>query len=121
MDLDLKWETDDRLVAAFSGEIGWDARDELVPAITEAVDGKIGSDGVPKIIIDLENVDFVNSAGIGALFQLIKDFEPRKGKIVMANLPLAIVQLFNTVGLNRFVPFADSMEEARRKVESDES
>ena len=109
MDIQLTWEDERRLLITCSGDIGWDDRDELVKKIRNAV----GEKQEPHLVMDLEAVDFVNSAGLGALIQVLKFLGEREGKLVMAKVPPNLLNLFTTVRFDRLIHFADTLEEAR--------
>lgn len=110
MELQLGWDGDDRLDLTCSGEIGWDAAELLSRRISEALEGR----PKPQVLMDIEDVDFITSAGIGALLQLRKCVSDRGGRIVIACASPMIAQLFTTVGLDRYMPLAASVEAGRR-------
>jgi anti-anti-sigma factor len=109
MELQLRWD-EGMLLLNCAGEIGWDGVDVLVRRTGEALDGH----EQPQVLIDLEAVDFITSAGIGALLQLRKLIADRGGRGVLVGAAPMISQLFATVGLNRHVPVAETMAQARR-------
>ena len=109
MDMQLEKEGENRLLLTCSGDIGWEDRDLLVETIREALEAA----GPPQILMDIESVSFVNSAGIGALFQLTEMVRERNGRLVMAKVPPSLDKLFRTVGLNRLVPLVETAAEAR--------
>ena len=113
MKMQLTWDNDRRAVLTCSGDIGFDDRDDLPRKIEEA----IGVRSNPQVIFNLEAVDFVNSAGLGALLitrQLILD---RKGQLILANVPPKITELFSTTGLDRLMDMAETLSRAREMLD----
>lgn len=109
MKLEATWDQPDRLLLTFDGTIDWTARDRLHHDVGELLEGKPD----PQVLIDMEAVDFVNSAGIGALLQVAQLVESRGGRIAMACLPPKLQQLFEAVGLERAIPMHETLEAAR--------
>lgn len=105
----LTWEDDDRLVITCTGRIGFDDRESLPRTVADA----IGSRPAPQLILDVESVEFVDSAGVGALLVVGKSVAERGGKLVMANVPPHLTELFTTVGLDRLFHLTDTLAEAR--------
>lgn len=108
MKVQFVWEDSDRLIVTCSGELGWDAQDELVKRVTEAVAGRR-----PHVVIDLEAVEVITSAGLGSILQIRKRVGEQDGRLVLACASPQISQLFTTVGLDRHIQMADTLESAR--------
>lgn len=109
MKVQLTWEDDSRLVLTCSGEIDWDAQEELVKRTAEAVGGRER----PQVLIDLESVRLITSAGLGSILQLRKLVDERGGRLALACAPPVIAQLFRTVGLDRHIPMVATLEQGR--------
>jgi anti-anti-sigma factor len=103
------WEHGRRLVVSCSGNIDWEDRDHLLSRIRDA----LGEKDAPQVLMDMEQVDFVNSAGIGAVLQVARAVQDRGGRLIMASVPPHLLELFHTVGLPRLVEFEDTMASAR--------
>jgi anti-anti-sigma factor len=113
MDVQLEWEQDARAILTCSGKMGWDAQDEMVRTLTAALDGR----DQPQVLIDLERVELITSAGLGGLLQVRKLVNDRGGRLVLACASPLVGQLFRTVGLDRHVQLADTLEDARMLVQ----
>ena len=108
MDLQLETGPDGRLVLTCAGEIGWDDRDTL----TDKVRAVIDAGGQPRVLMDLAEVSYANSAGLGALFQLCKLVRERNGKLVLANTSPRLTELFRTVGLHQLAHLTETAAHA---------
>lgn len=114
MDMQLDWEGERRLKVTCVGDIGWPEQESMV----ERIGGAVESVDQPQVLIDCEQVEFVNSAGIGALLKTIKLIEQRGGRLALANVPDTLLRLFKTVGLNKLTCLADTLDEGRQHLES---
>lgn len=97
------------LVLTCHGGLSWEDRDQL----SECVHGHFrGTEAPAGVVMDLEDVEYVNSAGLGALFQLCRLLRNRGGTLAFANASDALVRLFRTIGLDRMALVSDTVEEA---------
>ncbi len=97
------------LVLTCHGGLSWEDRDQL----SECVHGHFrGTEPPAGVVMDLEDVEYVNSAGLGALFQLCRLLRNRGGTLAFANASDALVRLFRTIGLDRLAQVSDTVEEA---------
>jgi anti-sigma B factor antagonist len=79
---------------------------ELMDQINE----KINS-GILKSIIDMKDVRYMNSSGIGILITIYTKFKNRNGNAVIINASEQIVKLLNMTKLNTVIKiFADEKE-----------
>ncbi|MFC1668792.1 STAS domain-containing protein [Spirochaetota bacterium] len=68
--------------------------------------------GLNKIIIDMNNLDFIDSQGIGMLINSAKLLRTKKGDIGLIRVPENILNIFRPVNLQRFIQIFESEEEA---------
>lgn len=80
------------------GELCWEDRATLVPEVERQLQERPTPAG---IILDLGAVNFVSSAGVGALFLLIQTARARGLAVAFAQVPTRIVRIFEAVGLDR--------------------
>lgn len=66
----------------------------------------------PNLIIDLGEVPFMDSAGLGALIGGIRRARDNDGTVVVACDRPALTRLLQTTGFDRIVPVTESMEDA---------
>lgn len=81
----------------------------MVQEMREAVEKVMGD--ARLVVIDLTNVDFIDSAGVGLI---VRTYKSRQG----AKQPMAIVgatgqprELLGTTQIDRIIPFHDSLDE----------
>ena len=75
----------------------------------------------PRLLIDLGEVPFMDSAGLGALIGGIRRAREADGKVVVACGRPTLSRLLHTTGFDRIVPVTETMEEAVAALDSDES
>lgn len=68
------------------------------------------------IIISMDGVIYMNSAGLGIIIDTYKKFKEKKGKMVLCNLLPDIEKLFEVTRLNRFIEIYGTETEALSKV-----
>ena len=66
----------------------------------------------PHLLIDMEEVDYVDSAGLGAFLQLVKSTRQFGGKIHLFCVKKEIERIMHLTELNKIIPFFVSEEEA---------
>lgn len=76
---------------------------------------------VRKMIIDLSNVEFMDSSGIGMILGRYKEIEERKGKIAITGIKGNMERIFNMSGLykiiNKYNTINDAINEWRKNNE----
>jgi anti-anti-sigma factor len=95
-----------------SEELEWSARVDLV----EAVNDRVGDQDVRGVVLDLAEVTYINSAGIGAIFSLRKYAMEADARLVVARPRPAIQRMLKTVNLPELIPMVDSLDKARQVI-----
>ena len=98
-------ETDAYTLCRPSGEL--DAY--TVGAFREALSRLAGQS---QLLIDLSEVPFMDSAGLGALIGGIRRAREADGAVAVACSRPALTRLLHTTGFDRIVPVTESIEEA---------
>jgi anti-anti-sigma factor len=109
-------DTDGVFIITCGQWLEWDARSDFVALIDEAANDETQMRGV---VLDLGGVDFINSAGIGAIFALRKHLKQHGGSIVVARPKPVIRRLLDTINLPALIPVAPDMDEALLALESE--
>ena len=68
--------------------------------------------GKGAVLIDLSQVPFMDSAGLGALIGGIRRAREADGAVAVACSRPALTRLLHTTGFDRIVPVTESIEEA---------
>lgn len=66
-------------------------------------------------VLDATNIEFFDSAGMGALLAIQKQFKARQGKLHLAALSRSVREIFEMVGLNVVFPIHPDVNEAVEK------
>ena len=72
----------------------------------------------PKVIIDLSEVPFMDSAGLGALIGGIRRAREHGGEVAVACSRPTLTRLLHTTGFDRIVPVTDTLDEAVKALEA---
>jgi len=70
--------------------------------------------GRPGAILDIREVPFVDSAGLGAIVGGIRRLREAGASVALCCTRSSVLRLLGMTGLDRIVPIADSPAEARR-------
>ena len=66
----------------------------------------------PRLVIDLSEVPFIDSAGLGALIGGIRRTREQGGDVTVACNRATLIRLLRTTGFDRIVTVADTVDEA---------
>ncbi len=80
------------------------------PVLDEALKKSVSANS--KIVLDLQGVDYMSSAGIRALITAALAAQKSGGALKLASVPESINSILYTVGLNQKVDSYPSVEEA---------
>ena len=91
----------------------------LLDAFSEATFRKVLSkcidEGPKHVILDLSQIDFVDSSGLGALVQLVKKAQSLEGTLQIVSNP-RVTQTVKLVRLEKFLSLQPSVDEAVKNV-----
>lgn len=73
--------------------------------------------GHSHLLIDLSEVPFMDSAGLGALIGGIRRAREADGAVAVACTRPALTRLLHTTGFDRIVPVTESLEEAEEALQ----
>ncbi len=59
--------------------------------------------GARKFMIDMKNLDYIDSSGIGIIINTAKLVRPKKGDVVLINVPQSIKDIFKVINLQEFI------------------
>jgi anti-sigma B factor antagonist len=100
-------ETDALTHVALEGQLTMLGAEPLTGPMHQHVIGR----GV-HAIIDLTNVTFIASAGIGLLLECRKQLQRSDAKVVLLGLQPGVEATFKTARLDKVFPFAQTLDEA---------
>ncbi len=103
-------EGDGRYLIACPAQMEWRARIDLVGAVETAVARHVPLRG---IILDLQQVTFINSPGLGAIFLLHRHARDSGAGMVIARPGVSITRLLTTVNVPALMPVTATLDDAR--------
>lgn len=104
MDIEIE-QTPDYTLCRPSGELDAYTVDEFRNALGGVADAD-------ALLIDLSDVPFMDSAGLGALIGGIRRTREAGGEVAVASSRASLTRLLHTTGFDRIVPVAESVDEA---------
>jgi len=78
---------------------------------------KISKSGESRLLIDLSDVPFMDSAGLGALIRGIRNAREAEGVVAVACSRPTLTRLLHTTGFDRIVSVTESIEEAEEALQ----
>jgi len=82
------------------------------PLFEKQLKGSLGKS--KRIILDMEKLDYIATAGLGVLIASFNEIKGGGGTLVVAGLQDKIKKVFDTMGFSRVLNLASSVEEAKR-------
>jgi len=76
-------------------------------------------DSVTRVVLDLSDLEYVDSAALGMLVGILKRLHEQGGDLRLAGLPRRVSRVFEFTGLNRVFRIYDTTEEALRSFEAE--
>ena len=98
MHVRVQWEDAARLpVVAVHGELDFETAPELRRALIEAIGEQPGR----PLVVDLEGVDFIDSAGLGVLVGGLKRVKDGGGELALVATGRSVIRVLELTGLSR--------------------
>jgi anti-anti-sigma factor len=115
MDLRVKSDGEGRFVVYCHDKTEWRERIDLVSQLETDTKGQ----DVRQIILDLDNVEYITSAGLGAVFSLNQHARSIEASLAVARPSPTIRRLLDTVNLPKLMPVTETLDEARALLAGD--
>ncbi|MFF4712843.1 STAS domain-containing protein [Streptomyces eurythermus] len=71
-------------------------------------------EGVPHLVMDLSQVDFVDSTGLSALISLLHAAQKANGSVRLAAVPDRLVRMVHMTGISQLLPVHPTVADALR-------
>ncbi|MBU4557100.1 MAG: STAS domain-containing protein [Actinobacteria bacterium] len=108
MELDIKVDRSEGLcVIALVGEVDVYTAPQLKERLVESIEG-----GCVNILVDLEQVGFIDSSGLGVLVGGLRRVKENSGAIRLVCSRENILKIFRITGLDKVFPIFDTLERA---------
>ncbi len=108
MELDISTESAGAsCTIALDGEVDVYTSPRLRQELTQVVDS-----GCLNITIDLENLGFIDSSGLGVLVSTLRRVKERGGTLRLVCTKDSILKIFRITGLDKVFPLFTTVEEA---------
>ena len=97
------------VVLTIEGQLDESNVDNFAPLVYQ----KIEENKEASFILDLEKVSYMNSKSIGYISDWFSKISGNGNKVVIAKAASNIKDVLNVVGLDKVIPMAQTMEEAK--------
>lgn len=76
--------------------------DQYITQIGDQLFGLVENEGVRKMVLNFDNVQYLSSAALGKLITLHKKLQPVEGKLVLCGIAPSIYEVFELTRLDRY-------------------
>ncbi len=97
----------DGVVIRVSGDIDFSRSPQLREGLLGAI-----NDGPARLVIDLNDVPYMDSSGLASLVEVFKAQNAAGGKLVLCNLQSKVRGIFEIAKLDQIFKIADDVEQA---------
>ncbi len=94
-------------ILSVSGEVDASSSIHLDSALAEAIEKK------KDIIVDLEHLNYISSAGLGVFMSYLKELETHNLKLILSGLNQKVFNVFEILGLDQLLTIKEDLEQAR--------
>ena len=102
---------DGHVLVKLFGPMGEESRE----LFREQLHPRIGENG-ERFLIDLAEVQRINSPGVGSLVALAADANTHGGRVILCSPSSFVTVVLNVTRLNTFFEIAESVEEGRKRL-----
>lgn len=95
-------------VLTISGELDATSSIDLDSQIKNSFDSE-----EQNLLIDLKDLTYISSAGLGVFMSYVKDIETSNKKLILFNLNETIFDTFEILGLHHIIPIVKTKQIAR--------
>ncbi len=107
MDVTREKPDDDTVLLAVAGNVDIYTSPELRGELKVALDSK-----VPRIVVDLEQVTFVDSSGLATLIEALQKVDEYSGKLTLCSLAKTVLGVFKLSNLDSLFDIRPDREAA---------
>lgn len=101
-------------VARVSGELDLSSAGKF----RNLIDQELRKSGAPNVILNLKNLSFIDSTGLGVLLGRHKAVKSWGGKFILTDVPPKIMSMLEMAGLTRVLETARTEQDAIKLIES---
>ncbi len=94
-----------KLLVKIEGEVDVYTSIDLKKELTKLVESD-----QKNIIIDLENVNYMDSSGLGVLVALLKELKKIGGELKLISLPVSVKKIFDLTRLTKFFNIYNNLD-----------
>jgi anti-sigma B factor antagonist len=104
---------DENTVLELSGRLDLNSSSQLKGRVKELL-----AEGKMNLVLDMSDVNFINSSGLGTLVSILKDVRMVKGRMVVCDLAQYVQEIFEITQLSHIFDIYPTVEEATRSFAS---
>lgn len=107
-----EWKEKYILVVRLSGELDHHTADQVREQVSQAIEEK----QVRHLILNLENLSFMDSSGLGVILGRYKQMKQANGEMIICSVSPSIERLLDMSGLYKIIRIDPSEEQALHRL-----
>ena len=107
----LKRKEKDALVISLKGRL-----DAVTSPVFEKDLTDLMAGGERFLVLDLEDLDYISSAGLRSILLVVKRLKEKQGKLLLASLKSVVREVFEISGFSTIIPIFESVDSALSSV-----
>jgi len=96
------------LIAALSGELD----DHEAESVRNLLDRELQRTGILRLILDLEEMTFMDSSGLGVILGRYRKLKALGGELAIVCVPVSVSRLFEISGMRKIINIYRKREDA---------
>lgn len=113
MSLDINLELKQNiLLVRLKGELDHHTSDRVREQVSEAIE----KHGIRHLVLNLENLHFMDSSGLGVILGRYKQIKQLNGEMIICSVTPAVERLFNMSGLFKIIRIEETEEFALNRL-----
>ncbi|UXP32689.1 STAS domain-containing protein [Reichenbachiella agarivorans] len=105
-------QENDLMIIQFEGDL---IGEENGPEIIESVNNTLNNN-ITKCAIDISQVRYINSSGIGVLITILTKFRNKGGEVILVNPSDHVKKLLVITKLNAIFAIVDDLDQAKKEL-----
>lgn len=98
-------------IIQIKGEVDASSSIELDQAISSCISG-----GYKKILVDLSQLSYISSAGLGVFMSYVEEMKEKQIKMILFGLTARVAHTFDLLGLRGLIEIRTNREEANKSI-----
>ncbi|NCU18304.1 anti-sigma F factor antagonist [Pallidibacillus pasinlerensis] len=112
LQINLEYKEKQVLIVRLSGELDHHTADDVREKVSTAIE----KNNIRYVLLNLEDLQFMDSSGLGVILGRYKQLKQIDGEMIICSVSPSVERLFNISGLFKIIRFEKSEDEALQRL-----